>query len=151
MIKSQTEKRNRRETVTMIKREYKSKSDCVNFFINEDFDSFPSWVVTDTGNGANEYWFEYWSFKGKLDDEEQGEEYGYVDVPMWNTWFIPRDSANIHWIETHEKETMDCGFTLIYNEGELFALGVDGCGYSFADTHFAALYDAQGLKWHDED
>lgn len=138
----------------MIKREYKSKSECINLFIEEDFDSFPSWVVTDTDNGANEMWFEHWNFKGKLDEEEaeeQEEEYGYVDVPMWNTWFIPRDSANVHWIETHEEETMDCGFTLIYNNGELFALGVDGCGYSFADTHFTRLYDAQGLKWHDED
>ena len=138
----------------MIKREYKSKSECVNLFIEEDFDTFPSWVVTDVNLGANETWFEHWDFKGKLDEEEaeeQEEEYGYVDVPMWSTWFIPRDSANIHWIETHEEKTMDCGFTLIYNEGELFALGVDGCGYSFADTHFTRLYDAQGLKWHEED
>lgn len=139
----------------MIKREYKTKEECVKLFVEEDFDCFPSWVAIDPTQGASEYWYEHWTFRGILDDEESeeqdGETYGYVNVPMWNTWFIPRDSVNIHWIETHEEQVMDCGFTLIYNDDELFALGVDGCGYSFVDAHFAPLYDAQGLKWHDED
>lgn len=73
-----------------------------------------------------------------------------MDVPMWNTWFIPRGFTR-DWIERHEEEAMDCGFTLIYNDGDLFAIGVDGAGYSFRDAHFTQLYDAMGMHWHDED
>lgn len=132
----------------MIKREYKTKEDCVSLFMDEGFDSFPSWVVTDSDSYN---WRVHWEFVGLLDENEQdddGDEYGYVDVPMWGTWFIP-DYYNAHWIEEHPEETMDCGFTLIYHDSELFAIGVDGAGYSFRDTHFTRLYDAQGLQWHE--
>lgn len=134
----------------MIKREYKTKSECVGLFMEQDFDHFPSWTVTDSGNSN---WWDYWSFYGELDvceAEEQGEEYGYVDAPMWDTWFIPNGCV-YDWIERNEEEVMDCGFTIIYYNGDLFAIGVDGAGYSFRDSHFTRLYDAMGMKWHDED
>lgn len=132
-----------------IKREYKTKEECVDFYINECFDSFPSWVVTDQPN-----FFEEWDFQGRLDEEEaeeQESEYGYVNVPMWNTWFIPNDSFLIRFIEQNPEKVMDCGFTLIYDkDGDLFALGIDSMGYSFKEAHFTPLYDAEGLHWHDE-
>ena len=133
----------------MIKREYKTKEECVGLYIDEGFNVFPSWVVTEQPN----FW-EKWSFKGILDEEEaeeQESEYGYVGVPMWSTWFIPNDSAITWFIEENPEKVMDCGFTLIYDkDGDFFALGVDGCGYSFKDAHFTPLYDAEGLHWHDE-
>lgn len=136
----------------MIKREYHTKEECVDLFMDENFDRFPSWVVTDS-----EGWYDNFEFRGLLDEEEaeeeaeeQEKEYGYVDAPMWSTWFIPSDFT-YEWIERHEEETMDCGFTLIYNYSDLFAIGVDGAGYNFRDTHFTRLYDAMGMHWHDED
>lgn len=70
---------------------------------------------------------------------------------MWSTWFIPRDMCICHFIEKNPETVMDCGFTIIYDEdGELFALGIDGAGYSFIDSEFTRLYDAEGLKWHNE-
>ena len=116
--------------------------------MDECFDLFPSGVVTD----QPDFW-EEWEFEGVLDEEEAEEQeskYGYVGVPMWSTWFIPSDSCLIRFIEENPEKVMDCGFTIIYYKGELFALGVDGCGYSFRDTHFTRLYDAEGLHWHDE-
>lgn len=133
----------------MIKREYKTKEECVELMMNEDFDAFPSQVVID----SDCYWYEHWTFRGELDKyeaEEQEKEYGYVDVPMWSTWFIPC-GFTYDWIERNEEKVMDCGFTLIYHDDDLFAIGVDGAGYSFRDTHFTRLYDAMGIHWHDED
>lgn len=133
----------------MIKREYKTKEECVGLFMDDDFDAFPSWVVTD----ADSDWYEHWTFRGELDEYEadkQEEDYGYVDIPMWSTWFIPRGFV-YDWIERNEEAVMDCGFTLIYHDDDLLAIGVDGAGYSFRDTHFARLYDAMGMRWHDED
>lgn len=132
----------------MIKREYKTKSECVGLFVEQEFDAFPSWVVTNSPE-----WYENWSFYGQLDEyeaEEQEVDYGYVDVPMWSTWFIPNGLTR-DWIERNEEIVMDCGFTIIYYDDDLFAIGVDGAGYSFLDTHFLHLYDAMGMKWHDED
>lgn len=130
----------------MITRTYKTKEECVSLFVEEGFDAFPSWVIKD-----RDCWDEGWEFIGKLDEyeaEEQEEEYGYVGDPMWSTWWIP-DWVNSHWIEEHKEEAMGCGFTLIYHDGELFAIGVDGAGYSFRDTHFTELYDAEDLHWHE--
>lgn len=132
-----------------IKREYKTKEECVGLYIEEGFDAFPSWVVTEQPD-----FYEKWSFMATLDEEEaeeQEEEYGYTHEPMWSTWFIPNDLCIRRFIEENPEEVMDCGFTLIYDSDEdLFAIGVDGCGYSFKDTHFMRLYDAEGLHWHDE-
>lgn len=131
----------------MIKREYKTKRECVGLFEEEGFDAFPSWVVTD----SDSEWWESWTFRAELDEyeaEEQGEQYGYVGVPMWSTWFIPNYFI-YDWIERNEDTVMDCGFTLIYHDDDLFAIGVDGAGYSFRDTHFTRLYDAMEYHWHD--
>lgn len=131
----------------MIKREYNTKEECVELFMKDCFDMFPSWVIIDTDSD----WYEHWTFRAELDEyeaEEQEEEYGYVDVPMWSTWFIP-DSYIHNWIEKNEEKAMDCGFTLIYHDDVLFAIGVDGAGYSFRDTHFTRLYDELNFIWHE--
>ena len=69
---------------------------------------------------------------------------------LWGTWFIPC-APEAEWIEEHKEEVADCGFTLIFDADDhgLFALGVDGAGYSFLIKHFLPLYRARGLQWHD--
>ena len=117
--------------------------------MDDGFDAFPSWVVTEQPD-----FYENWSFMATLDEdeaEEEGEEYGHTHEPMWSTWFIPDDTCIRRFIEENPEEVMDCGFTLIYDkDDDFFALGVDDAGYSFRDTHFTRLYDAEGLHWHDE-
>lgn len=131
-----------------IMRKYESKEECVGLFVDENFDAFPSWTVTEQPG-----FFESWDFVGydtEYDDEkdEDVEVYGGVCVPMWNDWFIPNWFVR-HFIEEHEEEVAAMGFTLVYHDGNLFALGVDGAGYSFRDTHFTRLYDAMGITWHE--
>lgn len=126
----------------MITREYKTKEECVGLFMDEEFEAFPSWVVTDSPD-----FYDHWEFVSTLDDDED-EEYGCTHEPMWNTWFIPGGLVS-RFIERNDEKVMDMGFTLIYHDDELFAIGIDGCGYSFRDTHFTRLYDAIGFKWHE--
>ena len=131
-----------------ITRKYETKEECVGLFIDENFDAFPSWVVTEQDG-----FYDTWEFEGLLDgedtdDEDELETFGHTHMPMWNTWFIPN-----WWVEgfaeRNPEKVAECGFTLIYNDGNLFALGVDGAGYSFRDTHFTRLYDAMGVTWHE--
>lgn len=128
----------------MITREYKTKEECVGLFMDEEFEAFPSWVVTDSPD-----FYDHWEFVSTLDedDDDEDEEYGCTHKPMWNTWFIPSGLVS-RFIERNDEKVMDMGFTLIYHDDELFAIGIDGCGYSFRDTHFTRLYDAIGFKWH---
>lgn len=65
-----------------IKREYKTKEECVGLYIEEGFDAFPSWALTKQPN-----FYENWSFMAALDEEEaeeEGEEYGYTFVYIYN-------------------------------------------------------------------
>lgn len=113
----------------------------------EQFDCFPS-IVLHLGDNYNEGNVGTFSFY-PWDDEIL--EMRPACLPMWNNWFIPRDLICRDFIENHEEEVAKCGFTIIYYDGEFFALGVNGCGYSFKDTHFKPLYELEGLKWHDEE
>ena len=131
-----------------ITRKYETKEECVGLFVDENFDAFPSWTVTEQPD-----FYESWEFEGYYteydeDRDEDEELFGLVDVPMWTIWFIPN-----WWVGTYVKNNAEkvaaMGFTLIYHEGELFAIGVDGAGYSFRDEHFAKLYDAMGITWHE--
>lgn len=133
-------------------RKYETKEECVGLFVDENFDAFPSWVVTE----HDSFWDD-WEFEGIRDaeDEWMGDEeekiegtFGITHLPMWNTWFIPNWWVR-GYVKRHVEEVAEMGFTLIYNEGVLFALGVDGAGYSFRDTHFTRLYDAMGIRWHE--
>lgn len=129
----------------MITRTYKTKNECVEYYM-EQFDCFPSDVLRlEDNDNCGEEIFSFYSW----DDEIS--ELMPTCLPMWNTWFIPRDSLCTHFIENHEEEVAKCGFTIIYYYGVFFALGVDGGGYSFKDAHFKPLYELEGLKWHDEE
>ena len=128
----------------MIKKIYETKDECVSFFVNSEFECFPSDVLT-YPYGDFEYWGRTW-------DDDSEDKYGYVDIPMWTTWFLPSRFVE-GFIDRYPEKVADCGFTIIYETGtcNIFALGVDGAGYSFLNEHFRPLYDAMGLKWHDED
>lgn len=147
-----------------ITRKYETKEDCVKLFVDERFDNFPSWVVTDQFARAwdcpsayGDDFYEDWAFEGICDCEDAetcGDDsidgvYGMTHVPMWGTWFIPNDSWIEGFIDENRETVADCGFTLIFHDGDLFALGIDGAGYSFMEHHWSKLYDAMGLKWHE--
>ena len=124
--------------------------EAVERFINDWFDCFPAGEMR---KKFADTWFDAWEFLGN----DYYGTYGHVNEPMWNTWFIPAGGYTYGWIENHQEEVADCGFTIIINPGDycgagsLFAIGVDGCGYSFMNEHFLPLYRAMGLKWHDEE
>lgn len=134
----------------MITRTYKTEGECAKLFVNECFDSFPALELSNRFSD----WYEQWSFEGIMDsedadDEEDIDTYGSTHEPMWGTWFIP-DGLMAGWILDHKEEVAKCGFTLIFdNYYDLFAIGIDGAGYSFMDEHWIPLYRARGLQWHD--
>lgn len=131
----------------MIKNIYKTKDECVRYYMDQ-FDLFPSNVL-ELGDNYNLDTYDWQGFCFSEWDEEE-QEMVFASPPMWNNWFIPRDLLCRDFIENHEEEVSKCGFTIINYDGEFFALGVDGCGYSFAEAHFKPLYELEGLKWHDE-
>lgn len=131
----------------MITRTYTTKKECAHLFVNENFDNIDSTMVTDFPD-----WYETWSFRGTSYDDDfdpEDDGLGYVDPPMWNTWFEPADCYFAEKIEDMAKEVADLGFTLIYRDGDFWGLGIDGCGYSFYDAHWIPLYDLLGLTWHE--
>lgn len=137
----------------MITNTYKTEAECAELFLNERFDAFPALEL------SNKFpsWYEEWVFEGIMDfedtdDEEEIDTYGNTHEPMWGTWFIPNWLV-ADWIIDHKEEVAKCGFTLIFDADDysLFAIGVDGAGYSFMDQHWIPLYRAYGCKWHDEE
>lgn len=127
-------------------REYKTKKDCARLWVGDVFNNVDSTLITEL-----DYWDDHWEFKGESYDDEFVEDDGlsWVDVPMWNTWFEISDAFYQDWIERHLTEVAAIGFTLIYHDGELWGLGVDGAGYSFYDEHWIPLYDLAGIRWHE--
>lgn len=76
---------------------------------------------------------------------------GYL--PMWGTMWQFSDPCDIHWMEEDDGvETMSrLGFRIYYHEEWGYFFGIDGAGFDFYEAFWTPLYDARGLKWHDED
>lgn len=87
-------------------------------------------------------------------------------LPMWNTMWSFRDSADIWWIEEGNgvEALSRCGFRVYKSETFGYFFGIDGCGYDFygdvwrnsqgeicSEGHWIPLYLARGLHWHDPD
>ena len=129
-------------------KEYKTIEDCTHCWINDWWSMLDSSLITELGG-----WYEHWSFYGTPDkDTNEDDVYDgvtFCDVPMWNTWFQPDERLDLEFIEAHQKEVAELGFTLIYHDDELWGLGVDGAGYDFYDAHWIPLYKLRGLEWHD--
>lgn len=127
----------------MITREYKTKRECAELFVSESFSRFDSTYVTELPE-----WFESWEFMGWNDETEMLD---YCDEPMWSTWFMFQDYCEERYAIEHPEEVAQAGFTLIYHDGDLVGLGIDGAGYDFYEHHWMPLYDLHGFEWHDED
>ena len=71
--------------------------------------------------------------------------------PMWGTVW-QSVGLQSEWIGRNLDTVADCGFE-IYEADDLdgYILGVDGAGYDFYEAHWVPLYEAQNLKWHDEE
>lgn len=135
----------------MIK-EYRKPSECAWYWLQTCFNHIDSDLIK-----ADPEWYDKWNF---YSDEKEDEDYDvldedlnmyYVNPPMWNTWFEPRDNLDYMWMEKHQREIAELGFTIIHNEDGFWGLGIDGAGYSFNDAHFTPLYKLRGFKWHDEE
>ena len=125
-----------------ITRTYTTESDCTRFWVSDSFDQLPSWLVTDRDD------FSYnWQFYG-IDDET--DEFGLVEEPMWSTYFMPNNSWDANWLKENKEAVAREGFTIICMDEELFALGIDGAGYDFYEEHWIPLYRLRGFQWHDD-
>lgn len=126
----------------MIKRIYKTEEECAHCFVEECITKIPDWYFTQWPDFPERFEF--------IGIDEETDEIGHVPPPMWSTWFRLDEFLDVRWAEEHEAEVAGLGFTLIYLDGDLFALGIDGAGYNFYEHHWTPLYRARGLNWHDE-
>jgi hypothetical protein len=137
----------------MICETYRTEGECARKFADENFDSFPAYRLFDKIDS----WDDAWEFVGNVieedvEDDDGAVSFGLTHEPDCGVWFIP-NGFMAQWIKDHMQEVADCGFTLINDgdDGELFALGIDGGGYSFLHEHWIPLYRAFGCHWHDEE
>ena len=80
-------------------------------------------------------------------------EVQYDDVlPMWGTMWSFGDACDEHWIEEEDGvEVMSrLGFRIYYHEEYGYFFGIDGAGFDFYEAYWIPLYNARGLKWHEE-
>lgn len=101
-----------------------------------------------------EFLWESWEFFGEREEyeiEEDEDRFGPVGVPMWNTLWMADDWCDEDWIDHNRELVASCGFTIIENREEgWLLLGIDGAGYDFYEAHWIPLYEARGLRWHEE-
>lgn len=91
-----------------------------------------------------------------LDDAILGEDEFEVErdgvLPMWGWMWSFGDSADDYWLEELDgfRLMSQCGFRIYEHNEWGYFFGIDGAGYSFMEEHWKSLYQARGLKWHDE-
>ena len=123
---------------------YATKKEAARAWVNE-FNAIPQKMAF-----QGEFWDE-WEFYGRLDEfEDDEEEFGSVDVPMWGTLWMMDDWTDERWIDENRELVANLGFTICENyENGWILLGIDGAGYDFYEFHWIPLYEARGLKWHE--
>lgn len=74
-------------------------------------------------------------------------------LPMWGTMWQFGDPIDDWWLEHNDglKIMSECGFRIYHSEEFGFFFGIDGAGYDFYSQHWLPLYEARGLRWHDEE
>lgn len=79
--------------------------------------------------------------------------YPDTDLPMWGTMWRFDDCLDDEWLENYGglRAMSDCGFRIYHSDEFGYFFGIDGAGYDFYDRHWLPLYEARGLKWHDEE
>jgi hypothetical protein len=72
-------------------------------------------------------------------------------LPMWGTLWTFGESMDEYWVRENLEIVSQCGFRVFEDQetGDIY-LGIDGGGYDFYESHWLPLYEARGLKWHDE-
>jgi len=123
-----------------ITRVYTSEEDCARLWVNEAFDN----VSDDLVLGQSDFW-ETWEF---YEADDEGSGLVPCEPPMWGTYFHIADSCDYRWVESNIEAIARLGFTLIYEDGYLWGLGIDGAGYSFYEAHWVPLYRLRGFQWH---
>ena len=70
-------------------------------------------------------------------------------LPMWGTMWSFGDD---YWLEEQGglRVMSQCGFRIYKSEEFGYFFGIDGVGYDFYEAHWMPLYEARGVKWHDE-
>lgn len=72
-------------------------------------------------------------------------------LPMWGTMWSFEDKADDHWLENGGLKLMSqSGFRIYRSEEFGYFFGIDGAGYNFYDAHWTPLYEARGMRWHDD-
>ena len=73
-------------------------------------------------------------------------------LPMWGTMWSFEDKADDYWLEEKGglKMMSQCGFRIYRSEEFGYFFGIDGAGYDFYGLHWTPLYEARGMRWHDE-
>ena len=72
--------------------------------------------------------------------------------PMWGTMWAFSERPDDYWMENEDglRLMADCGFRIYKSEDYGYVFGIDGAGYDFYEAHWIPLYDARGLKWHEQ-
>lgn len=84
-----------------------------------------------------------------IDDEER-----YYDglFPMWGTMWAFHEMLDNEWIDRGGLEIMsNLGFRIFESRKYGYFFGIEGAGFDFYEAFWIPLYDARGLKWHDEE
>lgn len=139
--------------------QYKTKDEAVHGFVRDSFSYIDGEVrdllgydpCKDTLYFAvafdEDYSDDYWS------DEPDDDGLVCTGEPMWGTWFFIDEGCLRRRVNRDKRAVSELGFTLICDasDGEVVALGIDGCGYDFYSHHWTPLYDWLGYHWHSYD
>lgn len=90
--------------------------------------------------------------KNNIDDIYELTTPGEYDdfFPMWSTMWSFDCSIDEDWARENIETMQECGFRVYENDDFGIIFGIDGAGYSFYEAHWIPLYNARGLKWHNE-
>jgi hypothetical protein len=119
----------------------------------ESVEEFETWNEAQDDSAKGDYSYEENKYTcagcGHVhEDEPPMAEPEYAFPVAWNAMFHT-DRFTSKSFATLAAEAGFFVFESEYYQG--YILGVDGGGYSFKDDHFTPLYNALGLKWHDEE
>ncbi len=120
------------------------------------FNAVPTRMIVKLWELEPEDWQEVTCAEAACAEESTcAEEPAYAEepaLPMWGTMWSFEDKADDYWLEEKGglKLMSQCGFRIYRSEEFGCFFGIDGAGYDFYDAHWTPLYEARGMKWHDE-
>ena len=123
------------------------------------FNAVPTRMITKLWESEPEDWQEVTCAEVTCAEAASAEESTCAEVPeaenalpMWGTMWSFEDKADDYWLEEKGglKMMSQCGFRIYRSEEFGYFFGLDGAGYNFYDAHWTPLYEARGMRWHDE-